>query len=414
MDELKIMNMYMYEYRISNLVITAGDEFEIRDGSVVYMYIHHDYRARRMPIVHMKVELDIPTIRAIYANRETVKMKLEIHEYQYEADSDTPKIVNTTLYMQHTFSIIPAKDRDNYITSEDSTTVESLDEMKSLQIFEAYLIDMDAVNWFTQEICAIFEDAPKPTAMQALFELRSVPGNTLIATPPQDNDEVRYTILPLGDLIGNLEVLNGRYGLYDVKPWIYYDLDKLYCINWKKPNIILPSATDYGNITLLLLNLVSPDRQAVGSCNDAETKTHYINIKEMPHINDYTNRINATRFATVQSVDHDGNVDKTTLSDEDRTLRYIFAENAMTVDQMINENMQGQNVQVQVPSTSVMFLKPYKNVTFKVGPQFYSLGLDDHEYRLAGWSLSITREGEGAKGANLCNVRLNLISTEIE
>lgn len=414
MANIKPMIMYMYEYRILKLVITAGDEFSVQDGSVVYMYIYHDYRARRMPIIQMKIELDTPTIRAIYKNRDTAKMKLEIHEYQYEANEDSPKIVNTSLFLQHTFSIIPAKDQDNYITSEDSDTVENIDEMKSLQLFEAYLIDMDAVNWFTQEICAIFEDSPKPTAMQALFEMRGIPNNTLVATPPLDNDKIRYTILPLGDLIGNMEVLNGRYGLYDVKPWIYYDLDKLYCVNWKKPNIILPSASEYGTITLLLMNLISTDRQAVGSCNDAETKTHYINIQEMPHINDYTDKINATKFATVQSVDYDGNVDKTTLSEDDRALQYIFAENTMTVDQMINENMQGKNIQVQIPSASVMFLKPYKTVNFKVGTQFQSLDLEGHEYRLAGWSLSITREGSRGQGVNLCNVRLNLISTDLD
>ena len=163
-----------------------------------------------------------------------------------------------------------------------------------------------------------------------------------------------------------------------------------------------------------MINPNSPERQISGSYTDLQTKAHYINVTEPPHINDLSDKINSTKFSTITAIYKNGKVDKTTLSDSDTALTYVYSQNNMTVDQVVNENMQGHIVPIQVNNSAVSFLRPYKTVTFEVDTQFLNLGLHGHEYRIAGWSLSITREGQGLDGNNIHDVRINLLKPTID
>ena len=384
------MQIYKYQFTIRNLVLQTDDVYEIRDGSVVYLYIHHDYMKRKLPMIRMSIELESKIIKSIYDNLDRCTLKFDLYEQQLNEDEE---VIDTKLYMQHTFTVIPEQDRMNYITSQDTTSEANIDEMRTLQLFETYLIDMDAVNWFGQQICAIFQKVSKPAALQALFQMRNIPGGKLIATPPHDNNIIDYVTLPLGDLIGNIDTLNKVYGLYDSYPIVYYDLEYLYCVNRFNPNIILPKATDYSNITFILMNPSKPDRQVTGSCNDAETKTHYINLRTPPEINDTTARSTSTKFATVTSIDKEGTVNKSTIDDNATALKYVYEQNDMTVDQVVNENMIGHQISLQINNSAVSFLKPYKTLTFDVDTQFTELGITGVEYRLIAWTLTINRQG---------------------
>lgn len=405
------MELYQYQYAIKNVTITTDKNYNIFDGAVNYLFIQHDYLKRRMPIIRLTIELDKDVIASIYKNKDTAVIKLEVFEQQLDADS---KIINTSLFLKHTFSIIPAKNQNQYITSSDSTTEASMDTMQTLQLFEAYLMDMTAVAWFSKQLDNIFEKAAKPAALQALFQIRDVPNGILIATPPQDNKIINYMILPLGDLIGNIDVLNKTYGIYDSYPIIYYDLQYLYCINRMNPNIVLPSATDFGNITFILKNPTTPEQQISGSCTDVATKTHYINLREEPKINDYTNMITSTKFSTIGSIDVDGKFVKTTLDNDATTLKYVFEQNAMTVDQIVNENMNGPTIVMAVNSIAASMLKPYKNITFDVDTQYTNLGLEGHIYRLNAWNLSITREGTGENAVYIHDVIISITQPKID
>lgn len=384
------MQIYQYQYAIKNLVLQTDDTYEIRDGSVVYLYIHHDYMQRRLPMIRISIELETKLIKNIYDNLEKATLKFDLNEQQLNEEGE---VINTALYMQHTYTIIPEQDKMNYITSQDTTSESSIDEMRTLQLFETYLIDMDAVKWFTQQICTIFQKASKPAILQALFQMRNIPGGKLIATPPLDNNVIEYATLPLGDLIGNIDTMNKVYGLYDSYPIVYYDMEYLYCVNRFNPNIILPKATDYSNITFILMNPDLPDRQITGSCNDPETKTHYINLRTPPAINDNTARVTSTKFATVTSVDKEGTVNKSTIDDKATALKYVYAQNDMTVDQVVNESMIGHQISLQINNSAVSFLKPYKTITFDVDTQFTELGITGKEYRLIAWTLTINRQG---------------------
>ena len=399
------MNIYTYRYAIKNTVLSLDQQYEVQDGSIVYLFIYHDYTNRRMPIIKATIEMHSDMISLLYKYKDIAEIKFDLYEYQYAND----EVVNTKLYWQHTFRIVPTKDQTNYVTSQDTTTAENMDEMRTFQLFEMYLIDMTAVKWFTKEISTIFKDVSKPGALQALMQMRDIPSGITIATPPQDNEKIKYMIIPLGDLISNINTVNAAYGLYNSYPIIYYDLQNLYCINRMSPNIILPSATDFGDIVMILKNGVTPDHQICGSCNDLVNKTHYINLNQIPSINDHTTEISSTRFATIASVDSSGNVAKQTLDENATALSYVYAYNSMTMDQAINENMSGPQVAVVVNNCAVSFLKPYKLVSFEADTQYEDLKLNGNSYRIMDWSISITRETVGSDPRYTHEVTIDLI-----
>ena len=390
------MEIYQYEYIPKDIVLTTDQNYPLKDGVINYIYIQHDYLSRRLPVIKIDIDMTSDLLASIYQNKDKAKLKLTIYERQKKHDGT---VVGTKMYLQHTFSIIPLRDQTNYITSLDTTTEEAVDRMRYIQMFEAYLIDMDMVKWFTTRISNIFTECSKPAILHALFQMRNIPSKKLVATPPLDNTIIPTCIISMGDLIGNIELLNGQYGLYTSYPIIYSDIEYIYCVDKIKPNIVIPSATDYSNIQILIFNGDEPSRQVIGSCDDASTKTHFINIRTSPQINDYTDRSTATRFATIASIDKEGTVDRTTIGDDSTTLQYVWSENTFTVDQLINENMKGHTVGIYAENIGVSFLKPYKTVTFAPDTQFLDLKLTGHEYRIYGWSLSINRVGasEGAE-----------------
>lgn len=400
------MEFYRYQYAIRNVVMTLDKNYPMSDGCATYFFILHDYINRRLPVIKMNIEMDIVMIKKLFANKDKAKLKMDLFEYQINSAGN---VIGTTLYWQHTFTVIPAKDQTNYIASDDITTERAVDQMQNLQIVELFLIDMDAVKWFTQKTCGIFDKCSKAGALHAIMQMRNIPGKIAIVTPPANNQIVDHIVLPMGDLIGNINTLNQGYGVYTTYPIIYYDLINLYCIDKITPNITMPLAKEYGNIIFTLKNMTIPDHQVTGSFNDAANRTHFINLSTVPEINDYTSEIGSTKFSTVTSVDSAGTVNKTTVDDKATALNYVYAHNPQTVDQVINEAMKGPTVQINTQNIAVSFLKPYKAITFDMDTQYQNLKLDrGNIYRIQDWSLSMTREGTGANAKYIHDVRITV------
>lgn len=383
---------HTYKYIPKNPVLTLNGETYTytKDGAITYVNILHDYTARKLPVIQCGIEMEVSLIEKLYKYQDTAQLKLDI--YEQEADGDG-NIVGTTLYLQHTFSIIPARDQTVYITSTDSTTRAAMDVMKTLQNFEMYLIDMDSVNWFTVERDAVFEEATYAAALQAMFLLRDIPPKTVIATPPQQEGKVAHMNIPMEDLVHNIHHLNTAYGLYDTTPIVYYDLEHLYCISKREPNIVLESATDFGTVSFILMNPDKAASQITGSCNDPQTGTHWINLNSKPNIYDSRPKDTSAKLSTLTTVNAKGGVKKTTLDENATTLRYIYAMNDLSEAQFINETMTGPTVALMASNTSVKFLKPYKDYTFTPDTSYANLGLSNHIFRLLKWTLGIHREG---------------------
>ena len=399
------LSIYKYHYMIKNIVMTLDANYNFSDGSVSYFTIDSDYMNRICPVIYIKLEMPVYMVQKFYKYQDTAMIKFDIYEHQYAGES----IVGTSLWFQHSFRAIPAKDMTNYITSTDTITEQEMDPMRGLQEVEMYLVDMEMIKRFTQKTTGIYNSISKAAALHALFQLRNFPSKNIIATPPAQDSIISNCIISMGTLTENINELNTRYGLYTSNPIVYYDLDKLYVIDRFDPNVTLQRAKDFSNITFIYKNLNLPDRDMCGSCNDASSKTHFINFEQTPTIEDYRPESSSQQFGTITTVNKEGNVNKETIDNNATALRYVYEENDQTSSQYINESLYNRTVSVNVPDVALSFIKPYKTVTFQCGTMFKDLGLDSGDtYRILSWKAEIIRQGSGLETSYLHSVSFNL------
>lgn len=385
------MEIYQYRYIPKNVEIMIDQNYIFRDGSVTYLNIIHNFRKRRLPVIQFGIEMETRLIRLLYQYKDTATVKLDVYEQQL--DSIGGKVLGTKLYMQHTFSIVPMRDPNVYITATDEKTEKLTDVMKKLQNFEMYLIDLKAVNWFTQEISAIYAKATHAEALNAVFLERGIPQSIVVATPPAVVEDIENVTIPIQDLVHNIYHLNHTYGLYDCVPLIYHDLEYLYCLSKRKPDIVMDDTTEYGNVSFILLDPDDPAHDITGSCDDDKNKTHWINLNQPPDIYDESVRDTNAKFSTITTVNGKGEVTKTTLDDSATALIYVYAITDLTESQILNEFISGHFIALKALNSSVRFIKPYKDYMFATGESYMNLGLAGNIYRLLGWVLGIHREG---------------------
>lgn len=386
----KEIQMYRYAYTVKAVELTIDKTtYAFEDGTCVYLFIRHDYKNRRFPIMMMGLEMDMEKIQLFYQNKDSVKLKLDIVEQQF-GENDT--LVNTALYLRKTFTCIAARDQSSYTTAPDNTSKEIIDTMQTVQNFEMYLLDMDMVNIFAKEISMIIDTGSKSALLQMIFSSRDIQPGVVIATPPMNDKTLNSVTIPLGDMVKNIDLLNTTYGLYDSYPVIYYDNQYIYCINMIDPNIVIQDAKEYGNVMLLLLNQTLPEHNITGSADDVETQTHYINLTELPTIVDTSDKDTNTKFSTLLTVNKDGAVSQKTVSDQATKALFTRSYNELTEDQIKNEMIRGHMVMITTTSCGVSFLRPYKIFTFDVDTSYSDKGLTGHTYRLMQWSIMIDRD----------------------
>lgn len=385
------MEIYQYRYIPKNVEIMIDQNYKFRDGSITYLNFLHDFRKRRLPIIQCGIEMETELIELLYEYKDTVTVKIEVYEQQLSAINGT--VLGTKLFLEHTFSVVPMRDPNIYITATDPETESLTDPMKILQNFEMYLVDMEKVNWFTKQISVTYEKTTHAEALNAIFLEREIPKEIVVATPPLIVEEIDHVVIPLQDLVHNIYHINHTYGLYDCVPIIYHDLTYLYCLSKRNPDIIMEDTTEYGNVTFILLDPSDPAHEVTGSCDDDENKTHWINLNAPPGIYDESTRDTSAKFSTITTVNAKGEVTKTTLDEDATALAYLYAITDLTEDQMKNEFISGHFVSIKALNSSVRFVKPYKDYTFVTGDSYINLGLAGNTYRLLGWVLGIHREG---------------------
>ncbi len=371
------------------------------------MNITHAYFSRIMPVIKIGIELDIPMIDSLYKYEKSGTISFTVIENEHDGDGN---ITNSAPFMTGAFNYIAIKPRSDYITSTDTITSDLVDVMKSVQIFECYLINMDMVNNILKGISNIFKDTSKSAIFKSLFQLRGITKN-IIATPPNnDNGKISYAVFPYGDLVGNITYLNAHFGLYKSTPIVYYDGSVLYCIDKTDPNIKLSSTSDYAEINIFLVNDSDPKRNIDGSCNDLSTKTHYINSRNIPTINEHNDRKCATEFATLIGIDNKGNIHRKTISEEYSKLKMVYVHNTLTMEQIYHDNILGDSLSIGVSNISLSIIKPYKIFRFMCDTQYSNLNLDEKLFNIAGADITITREGGAGDDANyLGTVTISLI-----
>ena len=386
------ITLYRYMYIPKNIEISFGMEtYRLKDGTCTYLHMSFDYKNRVLPIIQIGMEADCDMIQKFYdtAKTQDVKLKLEIYEQQLD---EADRVMNTTLFLRHSFTCIPCRDQSVYITTPDELSRQMVDSMRTLQMFEVYLIDMDWVNLFSKELSLVLPNTSKSAFLQAVFECRNIPPKIVMATPPMDDKELDSPSVGIGNLRANINSLNVNYGLYDSYPVLFYDYKYLYCINQYNPNIIMKDATEFGNISLLLLNKTTPQHNITGSCTDVTRQTHYINLTELPSIMNVAEKSTSTKFSTVMSVDSTGNVSKDTVDNNATSVRFMRQYNELTRQQTINQNLIGHKIHITTENCGIQFLKPYKNFTFEVESEYYDKGLTGHTYRIDMMNVYINRD----------------------
>ena len=390
-SNIESLSFYQYRLKVCNVELSLGnDRYTFQDGTVAYLNIYHNYGRQRLPIIMIGMELDSGTIQKYYENENTAKLKLDIYEQQYDSAGT---LINTVLFLRYTFTCISAKDQSAYVTTPDQISKEMVDPMRTVQLFEAYLIDMDIVNYFAKEISLIMETPTKSALLQSIFVSRNIPSGVVMATPPVNDNTLDHPSVSLGDLIGNIDEVNAAYGLYDTKPIVYHDYKYLYCINQYKPNIIMDSATDFGNVTFVLFGSSDPAHNIAGSCTDIPSQTHYINLRTPPEILNVSAKDTSTKFSTIMTIDSNGSISKTTVDADSTKVKFVRQYHELSQRQAIHQNLYGEIVHILTSGCGVSFLRPYKQYTFDVADQYSDKNLTGHEYRMTSYSLFIHREG---------------------
>lgn len=387
-DDIKI---YRYRYSFKNIVLTMDKDYEIRDEMAVAMAMIYDYTHRTQPIIQFTLQLEKDLIVLLYKHQENAKIKFDIYESYYD---EKDQKIGTSLWMQHAFSIVPVRDITHYINAQDIETIQYSDPMAQPQGVEMYLIDRDVYNNFSQQISVNVTNTSKPAILQSLFMSRDIPGKTVIATPPEDSSIVPRVVLEMGTLVGNIDELNKRYGIYTANALVFHDLENLYCLNRIKPNVEIKSTTQFDSVTFILANSSTPEAKLAGGSTDFGRKTHFINLPGAPEIQDYKPVINSAEFANIETIDADGTVDKITLKNDDTKMQYMYNHNPLSVQQEINERIvTDQIVSFIIADSPISVFKPHKTYNFIVDTQYSNLDLSNHLYRLQYLEFGIAKDG---------------------
>lgn len=386
--------MNQYKYIPKNVEITAGETMHFRDGTVLYFNIMHDPRTHRLPVIQCGIEMTSDQIVKMYEHKSDATMKIDIYEQKLNGINGS--VIGTSLYLQHEFSVVPMRDQNVYVTTTDRESELLVDPMKRLQNYEMYLVDMDIVKWFTQQIAVTYHNVNHAEALNAMFLERNIPQKIIVATPPAKVENIPVVSVPLQDLVHNIYHINEEYGLYDCIPFVYHDLKYLYCLSKRDPDIEIEDATDYGTVAFIVLNPQDPAHNVTGSYDDGGNKTHWVNLNQPPRIYDEEVWDTDAKFSTVTSVNSSGDVNKTTIDEDATALTYVYGINELSEKQMMNEYMTGPTVTVKALNSGVKFIKPYKDYIFATSDSYKNLNLDGKTYRLLSWTLGIHREGSSS------------------
>lgn len=391
------VKLHRYQYIPRKLSIqTKNKKYEYADGSVTYVNYLCDYIKSRLPMIQLGIEMEPDALADIYndvSNDDDPILTFDLDEEKY--DHETEKLLDTKKFLSGEFSIIPARDRTAYELATDPASTEALNNsLKSRQQFECYLVRMEPVDWFNKAYENMFETVSTPEILQTVFQVRNIPAKVVVASPPVRQSNIENLNIPLDTLIGNINELNTKYGIYEDKPIVFYDYNKLYCISRKNPNITIKNALDYGTVTFELPNPGETGAMLTGSGNEADTKTHWFRIDKEPDVGDQGTKETHAKASTIMSVSSKGKIGKDTLDPNSTATHYVYQKNDLSREQYLNETMIRDPLTVVSSNAQASVLAPYKDYIFDLGSTFENSKLNGKIYRLIAWSLAVQRDGK--------------------
>ena len=350
-----------HRYSFTSFTMTAGTEYDIDPAHIGAIQFEYDYLRRRLPIIKVAISLTDEQVRSMFDNEDTAKVSIEIID---NALDDAGNIISSTPFIHDTFDIIPATGSDDY-TGE--TYTDSLSEDPNFTVMCLYLVKNERIQWLDKKIATIFKNTDKAAAIQSLFSMRDIPPKTCVISPPVSNDIIDNLVLPLGDLVENLDMLNMQYGLWSSTTIIFDDYTYLYCIDINNPNVILSRATDFDTIMFKVPKSDNAMLVAYGSGNDSVNRCHYVNLAVGPSIENNTSTTTKMEFGTITSIDSEGKVKKYTVDENSPKMKFVRATSDITIDQFVNNKLANPiNVTVTATDISIGIFRPYKNYRFDI------------------------------------------------
>ena len=353
--------IYRHRYIITDVTMTAGKAYIIDPDHIGSIQFQYDYLNRRLPVIKLSVSLTEAEAKALYDNLDTAKISIEILDKYLDSSDD---VINSKIFVHDTFDIIPATGADEY-TGDAASEFDTLDPLYN--IMSLYLVKNERIQWLDKEIATIFSKTDKAGALVSLFSMRGIPSKTCIITPPKTNSTIDRLVLPLGNLVENVDTINKQYGLWPSSAVIFDDYTYIYCIDRNNPNIILPRATDYDTVVFMVPSSDNENLVATGSSDDSKNRCHYVNLPISPSIEDNSNTTTKTEFGTIASIDSNGTVVKTTVDENSPKMKFVRSRNDLTVSQYLNDRISSPiTVNLVVTDESASIFKPYKIYRFKV------------------------------------------------
>ena len=353
--------IYRHRYVITDVALTAGKTYTIDPEHIGTIQLQYDYLNRRLPIIKITVSLTEAESKALYDNLDTAKMSIEVLDKYIDSNDD---VINSKIYIHDTFDIIPATGADEY-TGDSTSQYDTGDP--AFSITSLYLVKNERIQWMDKEIATIFSKTDKAGALVSLFSMRGIPSKTCIITPPKTNSTIDRLVIPLGDLIGNVDTINKQYGLWSSSAIIFDDYTYLYCIDRSNPNIILTRATDYDTVVFLVPSSDNEGFAATGSSDDSKNRCHYVNLTVAPGVEDNSRTTTKTEFGTIASIDSNGVVSKTTVDKDSTKMKFVRANSDLTVSQYLNDKISSPvTVNITTTDESAWIFRPYKIYRFKI------------------------------------------------
>lgn len=383
--------IYRHWFYVESLILTVGDNYTLDPSVIGGVQFNYDYLQRRLPVIKIKLSMKNDLIKLLYDKQDAAKLAIEIVENTVDGNDN---IINSKTFVKDTYDIVPLNSVDTYDTITTDDPNNEIDP--KMDIITLYLIKNSRIQYMDKEISTVFANTDTAAAIQSLFTMREIPSKTCIITPPENNTEIDYMVLKLGSLVKNVDSLNSMYGIWSSPMIIFDDYQYIYCIDRNNPNIVLPKATDYDTVLLMVSNARDGMRVARGSGNSSENRTHYVNLASEPAVEDNSTTTTKTEFGTIAAINSDGTVKKVTVDENSPKMKFVRGRNDMTVDQYVNTHLRNPIVvTVTAELTALSIFKPYKTYRFDVDNASPTLStLRGKDMRLRNIIMSLKRKQE--------------------
>lgn len=388
--------MYQYKAKILEcLLIADKDNINIHPSNVLMIKIDKDYDNKLSPII--MVDLNVPNayINKIYAASSKLSMKLNMIEI---ATSGTDGNLDRIPLFSKTFSVVIHDDETEHrLSNKTDVSNQTVTDSEPSSKISLYLIDTSILDRIQTSKEVNISKASMAMLINHALSSRGFNSGTVICTPPVNTKIYSHIMYPTHDLRDTLDNFNKEYGIYKHEITLFSDIDYLYILDKSNPNITLVEPMQYGQIEITMQGQTSGlDSFKSGSMIDTKSKTHIINVSQLPDIQNLEDHIGRMNYSNIMSFDKSSaNVNRSKTADSGKKVQYISSINSLKSEQIKN-SIKGntKNVSVIVDHASMNIVRPYKTFKFSMDSELSNYDYSGN-FRASRVSYILESDGSG-------------------